>query len=64
VPERVENGKFTVKKVEQKILDLRADGAAGPNSIGPSIKELACGLAPALVEIYRKSMVDGVVPEA
>lgn len=41
------------------------DAAAGQNRISPrGLKELASGLAPALVEVFRKSMEEGVVPEA
>jgi hypothetical protein len=57
--------KFTAKVVKKKIADLRTDAAAGPDGIGPRVlQELACGLAPALVEIFTKSLRDGVVPEA
>jgi hypothetical protein len=55
---------FGIKQVKEKIAALRADAAAGQDSIGPRLlKELASNLAPALVIIFRKSMAEGTVPE-
>jgi hypothetical protein len=54
--------KFAVKK--GKLVDLRADAAAGLDGIGPRVlKELGSKLALALADILTTSMEEGVVPK-
>jgi hypothetical protein len=63
VRENLETVHFSVAKVREKIRQLRADAAAGPDGIGPKLlRELAEGLAPALTTIFNKSMETSEVP--
>jgi Reverse transcriptase (RNA-dependent DNA polymerase)/Endonuclease-reverse transcriptase len=60
----VRDVKITVKNVKEKIKKLRADGAAGPDGIGPSLlKNLMHELALPLTKVMRRSMEEGTVPE-
>jgi hypothetical protein len=55
---------FTREAVLQKLGDLRADSAAGPDRIFPRIlKELRYELAGPLCTLFTKSMNTGVVPQ-
>jgi Reverse transcriptase (RNA-dependent DNA polymerase) len=56
--------KITAKKVKAKIRKLRADGAAGPDKMGPFLlKQLADEIAWPLSIVMRTSLRDGDVPE-
>ncbi len=54
---------FRVSDVRKKIRSLKAEGAAGPDGIGPRVlQELQQEMAPALAAVFTKSMEEGVVP--
>jgi hypothetical protein len=54
---------FRVSDVRKKIRNLKAEGAAGPDGIGPRVlQELQQEMAPALAAVFTKSMEEGVVP--
>ena len=54
---------FDVKKVEETLLGLDPNKAAGPDGIdGRTMKECAKELAPLLYQVYRKSMDTAEVP--
>ena len=56
--------RFSARVVKKKIRELRTEAAAGPDGIGPRIlQELQEDLAPALADIFTKSMDEGVVPQ-
>ena len=56
--------RFSARVVKKKIRELRTEAAAGPDGIGPRIlQELQEDLAPALSDIFTKSMDEGVVPQ-
>jgi hypothetical protein len=60
----MEEVNITEKMVREKIRKLKPDSAAGPDEIGPRIlKELEAVLTTPLVEIFRKSVSTGEVPD-
>jgi hypothetical protein len=60
----MEEVSITEKMVREKIRKLKPDSAAGPDEIGPRIlKELEAVLTTPLVEIFRKSISTGEVPD-
>ena len=62
--ERITDVFFTVETVEEKLLELDPNKAAGPDRIESRLmKECAEELAPILHQIYRKSIDESEVPE-
>ncbi len=54
---------FRVSDVRKKIRNLKTEGAAGPDGIGPRVlQELQEEMAPALAAVFTKSMEEGEVP--
>jgi Reverse transcriptase (RNA-dependent DNA polymerase) len=61
--EELKDVKITAKDVKAKIKKLRADGAAGPDGMGPQLlKQLAEEIAWPLAKVMRASLREGVVP--
>ena len=55
---------ITTEKVRRKIKKLKPHSAAGPDGITPKLLQNCIEeISPVLAMIYRKSMVQGVVPE-
>jgi Reverse transcriptase (RNA-dependent DNA polymerase) len=62
--ETISDEKITAKEVKAKIKKLRADGAAGPDGMGPLLlKELVEEISWPLAKIMRASLREGDVPE-
>jgi Reverse transcriptase (RNA-dependent DNA polymerase)/Endonuclease-reverse transcriptase len=62
--QEVNNVKITVKAVKEKIRQLRVDGAAGPDKIGPLLlKKLVDEIARPLAKVMSISLRDGSVPD-
>jgi hypothetical protein len=55
---------ISVRAVKDKIRQLKVDGAAGPDGLGPLVlKKLIDQVAEPLTEIMRTSLKEGAVPE-
>ena len=61
--QRITDVVFTVETVEEKLMDLKHNKAAGPDEVECSLlKECAEEVAPALHQIFRKSLDEAEVP--
>jgi protoporphyrinogen oxidase len=61
---RLTNTFITAQKVRQKIKQLKPTGAAGPDGITTRLLQNCVDeISPVLAVIYRKSMLQGKVPE-
>ena len=61
--ERLEDVKFDVESVEEVLSNLKPNKAAGPDGVESELlKECAKEIAPALCQIFRKSLDEGEVP--
>ena len=59
----LEDVSITAWDVRRKIRALRSEAAAGPDGIGPRVLQaLQDELAPILVHIFKRTLVEGSVP--
>jgi hypothetical protein len=60
----IKNVKISERAIKVKIRKLRADGAAGPDGLGPLVlKKLIDEITPPLAKVMRLSLKEGVVPD-